>query len=103
MAKIEEKLKAIAKQFGAALVGIASRDRLDDAPPSGDVRYLMPSARSIISFVIPFKRKGIREFLAKSDCLSWNHDKKENICSLYTISDNLVGYLDDGGYYSESQ
>lgn len=100
MGNIEKQLKDIAIQSGAALVGIASRARLNDAPPSGDPGYLLPSAQSIISFAIPFKRNGIREFLTKSDCISWNQDKKENVCSLYTIGDHLVNHLDGLGFDS---
>jgi len=40
MGNLEEQLKNIAREQGAALVGIASRKRLADAPPSGDSGYL---------------------------------------------------------------
>jgi len=48
MGELEEQIKNIAREQGAALVGIASHKRFADAPPSGDSSYLLPSARSII-------------------------------------------------------
>ncbi len=90
MGELEEQIKNIAREQGAALVGIASHKRLADAPPSGDSSYLLPSARSIISFAIPFDRMKLRDFFSKKDWLSWNFDKKENTQNLYIISDHIV-------------
>jgi len=44
MGELEEQVKTIAREQGAALVGIASHKRLADAPPSGDPGYLLSSA-----------------------------------------------------------
>ena len=98
MGNLEEQLKNIAREQGAALVGIASRKRLADAPPSGDSGYLLPSARSIISFAIPFDHIKLRDFFSKKDWLSWNFDKKENTQNLYIISDHIVEFLKEKGF-----
>ena len=62
MGELEEQIKNIAREQGAALVGIASHKRLTDAPPSGDSGYLLSSAQSIISFAIPFDRMKLRDW-----------------------------------------
>jgi len=98
MGNIEKQIKTIAKEHGAALVGIAPSRRLADAPPSGDPGYLLPSTRSIISFAIPFNRKILRDFFTKKDWLSWNFDKKENTRRLYVISDHVVAFLRAKGF-----
>lgn len=98
MEDLENKIKTIARENGAALVGIASIKRLADAPPSGDPGYLLPSARSIISFAIPFDRKILRKFFNKEDWLSWNFDKKENTRRLYVVSDHVADYLKIKGF-----
>jgi epoxyqueuosine reductase QueG len=76
--RLENQIKTIARENGAALVGLASRERLSDAPPSGDPGYLLPIAQSVISFAIPYDRKALREFFSKTNWRSFNLDKKEN-------------------------
>jgi len=65
--ELSSQVKAIARENGAALVGITSKERLAGAPPSADPDYLLPSTRSVISFAIPLDRKVIRDYLSKRD------------------------------------
>ena len=98
MQGLENRLKTIATQNGAALVGIASRERLSDAPPSGDPEYLLPSAQSIISFAVPYDEAALEAFIRKKNWRSFNVDKKEKIRQLYVIGDCLVGLLRGEGF-----
>ncbi len=95
---METKIKAIARENGAALVGIASRERLNDAPPSADPDYLLPSTQSVISFAIPLDRRAIRDYLSKRDWLSRGTDQKLIYQKLYNISDRLVDLLKGRGF-----
>lgn len=99
---LEKQIKTIAKAHGAALVGFASRERLSDAPPSGDPGYLLPSARSIISFAVPLDRKALRDFFSKTDWRPYNLDKKVKTRCLYEIGDRLKGFLQDEGFDSHA-
>ena len=96
--ELSSQVKAIARENGAALVGITSRERLIGAPPSADPDYLLPSTRSVISFVIPLDRKVIRDFLSKKDWLAHGADYKRISRELYTIADSLVGFLKEKGF-----
>lgn len=58
----------------------------------------MPSARSSISFAIPFDRFKLRDFFSKKDWLSWNFDKKENTNNLYRVSDHIADFLKAKGF-----
>jgi epoxyqueuosine reductase QueG len=98
MKPLEKRIKAIAAENGAALVGLASRERLADAPPSGDPTYLLASAESIISFAIPYDRSALRDFFGKADWRPFNMDKKENTQRLYIIGDLLVDFLRRNGF-----
>ncbi len=58
--KLTREIKALARQFGAALVGVASIDRFDPLPPLYDraprghhPRDFVPDARSVISIAQP--------------------------------------------------
>ena len=50
-----EKLKQVALRSGADLVGVASMDRFEGAPPEMDPRYIFPDARAavVLGFRIP--------------------------------------------------
>ena len=98
MTILEDKIKQIARESGAVLVGIASRDRLADVPASGDPGYLLPSTRSIISFAVPFDRGGLRNFFGKKDWLAHCADKKSLHQQLYCVNDRLEEFLRTQGF-----
>jgi epoxyqueuosine reductase len=98
MSHLENKIKEIARENGAALIGIASKERLYASPPSGNPDYLLPSAQSIISFALPLDKKIIRDFISKKDWLSHNEERKQLAMSLYTIGDRLVDFLKCEGF-----
>ena len=95
---IEKEVKAIARDNGATLVGIASRERLADAPPSADPGYLLPATRSIASFAVPLDRKTIRDYLSKKEWLGHGNNQKSIYQKLYTISDRVSEFLKGKGY-----
>jgi epoxyqueuosine reductase QueG len=96
--ELSSQIKAIARENGAALVGIASRERLAEAPPSADPDYLLPSTRSIISLAIPLDRKIIRDYLSKRDWLAHGNDHKRIYRELYIITERLVDFLKGKGF-----
>ncbi len=79
-------------------MGITSRERLADAPPSADPRYVLPSAQSIIAFGIPYDQAALTEFFIKTSWRSLNRDKKTITRRLYVIGDRLVDALRREGY-----
>jgi len=93
MGQLEHKIKSIAKESGANLVGISSKQRLYDTPPSGNPDYLLPSTQSIISFAVTLDKKTIRDFISKKDWLSHCEERKQLARSLYGIADSLVYFL----------
>ncbi len=96
--ELSSQVKAIARESGAALVGIASRERLAEAPPSAHPDYLLPATRSVISFAIPLDRKIIRDYLDKKDWLAHGADHKRLYRELYTIAERLVDFLKEKGF-----
>ena len=96
--KLESEIKSIARENGAALVGIGSRERLAGAPPSVDPDYVLPSTRSVISIAIPLERRNIRDFLSKKEWLVHGADRKSIYQKLYTITDRLTDFLKEKGF-----
>jgi epoxyqueuosine reductase len=82
------------KSLGAVRVGFANLETLAGGPPSADLKYIMPEARSAVSFALPGNREFIRLFLAKKDNLS--HEKDHLTTALYSgeISEKVKDLLD---------
>jgi ferredoxin len=95
---LESQIKKIARDSGASLVGITSKQRLYDAPPSGNPDYLLPSVQSVVSFAVALDRKIIQGFISKKDWFSHCDERKQIAQKLYTISDNLVKFLKSQGF-----
>lgn len=93
MHTLENKIKQLALEAGAAVVGIASRERMSDVPNSGDPGYLLPSTRSIISFAIPLDKEMLRNYFQKRDWPSCGANQKQILQTLYGINDLLVRFL----------
>jgi epoxyqueuosine reductase QueG len=96
--QLEEQVKNIAKESGAAKFGIASKERLNDAPPSGNPDYLLPSTQSIISFAVILNNNIARDFIGKKDWQSHCEERKQLARSLYVIGDRLVDFLKNKGF-----
>ena len=99
--KLESQIKSIARENGAALVGIGSCERFAGAPPSADPAYVLPAARSVVSLAIPLDRKLIRDFLSKQSWLSHGADRKNIYQKLYRIADFLTDFLAKSGYQAK--
>ncbi len=64
---LAEKVKDFLSSQGAIAVGIATAETLKGGPPSVDLEYILPGARSAISFALPMDRDRIEAFLAKKE------------------------------------
>jgi epoxyqueuosine reductase len=57
MEKLTEELKEMALTLGAFKVGIATTETLAGGPPSADLTYVLPGAKSAVVFDIAFDQK----------------------------------------------
>jgi epoxyqueuosine reductase QueG len=64
-----KQLSDIAKKFlmvqGACAVGICTKETLAGGPPSTDLEYVLPGARSAVTFAVPMDQRKIERYLAK--------------------------------------
>jgi epoxyqueuosine reductase QueG len=61
---LEKEIVELLKGLGAVRVGFANLETLAGSPPSADLTYIMPEARSAVSFALPLNREFLRRFLA---------------------------------------
>jgi ferredoxin len=95
---LETRIKSLAMSLGANLVGITTTDILADGPPSADPRYLLPSAKSAISFALALERDIVQDFISKKSWRPHCDNRKAIARALYTIGDSLVDQLRSKGY-----
>ena len=98
----KETLTRIIKQLvmhsGAVAVGIATKETLKGGPPSTDLSYVFPEAKSAVVFALPLDQVAIERFLKKEDMASANIDNRRvnNMASglAFEVSEflNMKGY-----------
>ena len=100
MDSIETRMKSLALNRGANLVGITTTKALADGPPSADPRYLLPSANSVVSFAVSLDRDLAKDFISKKKWRPHCDNRKAIAQKLYKIGDALAGQLRSEGHES---
>lgn len=95
---LEKYLKSIVFSHKGILAGITNLQQLSPAPPSGDPRFLVPEAKSVISFAVALDEELIQGYLRKELWVQHGDDRKEAVQRLYAIGNALVGELNAGGF-----
>jgi len=98
---LSEQLKGIARSYGGARVGITTRQTLTGGPPSADLTYILPEARSAITFALPLNKECIRPFLAKEDRLSHERDNLQVNMVATGLASHLAKHLEQRGFPSQ--
>jgi len=98
MSGMKEEIISIAKEMGIDKIGFTTRERLEDAPPSGDLGYALPSARSAISLCVAYDRSAIRPWLSKQDFWTLDHHRKWSYAKLKWVARRIQDVLEGRGY-----
>lgn len=69
MEKLTEELKEMALTLGAFKVGIATTETLAGGPPSADLTYVLPGAKSAVVFALAFDQNLIEPYIGSYDPL----------------------------------
>jgi len=95
---LNEKITAFLTERGAVKVGFAAREDLGGGPPSADLEYTLPGARSAVSFALPFDREKIRAFLGKEDRRPHEEDNLVTNMRATSLSWELAEMLHGEGF-----
>ena len=99
-----DQLSRMAMDFaisnGAVLAGIATVESLAGGPPSTDLTYVLPGAKSAVTFAVPLDQELIELYLGKKDRISHEKDnvRANTVCS--GISLDLSKFLQQKGFVS---
>lgn len=100
-ATLESEIEEFLRQQGAIKVGFATLKTLAGGPPSTDITYVLPEARSAISFALPFDKKKIRDYLAKKDFASHEKDRYDLNVKGAQVARELTLWLQEKGFIAE--
>ncbi|MCP3985291.1 MAG: hypothetical protein GY723_12950, partial [bacterium] len=63
-AKLTEFAKTFLTEIGACEVGVCTTETLAGGPPSTDLEYVLPGAKSAVSFAVQMDQEKIERYLA---------------------------------------
>jgi epoxyqueuosine reductase len=98
ISSLKDAIVTLAGERGIDKVGFTSRERLRDAPPSGDLAYVLPNARSAISLAVSLDKAAIRAYLGKEDQMAHVTDHKLSYIKLEEAGKAIEALLRDRGY-----
>lgn len=100
MDKLTKRVKDLVLAYGASAVGIVTKEMLEGGPPSADISYVLPKARSAISFCIPLDPANIDDWFAKKSQTTHFKDNIQKNAIASGISLELANYLNQKGFPS---
>lgn len=83
---------------GACAAGIATEETLKGGPPSTDLTYVMPEAKSAVVYAIPLNQKFIPDYLGKVDRMAFetNYERTNSISSGVAVK--LSNFMSQKGF-----
>ena len=103
MEKMTSRIKELARDLGATAVGIATTETLAGGPPSVELSYVLPGAKSAVSFLVPLNQSYIEPYLQKRDRHSHATDNVRTNTLASGISFEIASYLTQKGHPSVGQ
>jgi len=98
--QLSNLVKNIAIGSEAVAAGIATNETLSGGPPSTDLTYVLPEARSAIVFAVPLDQDAIESFLKKEDMAAANNDNRRKNVLASGIALTLSDFLEMKGFKS---
>lgn len=101
MSELENEIRQFLTDRGAIRVGFATRETMAGGPPSSDLTYVLPEARSAISFALPLDPEKTRATLAKESHNAFEKNNIEVNMNATALSVELANWLTEKGYQAK--
>ncbi len=85
---------------GACAAGISTVETLAGGPPSTDLEYVLPGAKSAVTFALPLDDEKIERYLSKQDHAGHQDDNVQTNLRASGLAVLLATYLDQHGHPS---
>ncbi|NVM46591.1 MAG: epoxyqueuosine reductase [Candidatus Lokiarchaeota archaeon] len=94
---LEDQIKQLALEEGAALIGICSAESIKDKEFS-DPNFLLPGAKSVISIAINFDDEKVSKYLSKEEYLPLCHEEGYTTKNLKRVAEKIKIFLVEKGF-----
>jgi len=101
--ELTEALKKMALALGAFKVGIATTETLSGGPPSADLTYVLPEAKSAVCFALAFDQNLVDPYFRKEDHESLEITKVRTTTLANGIALEMADFLQQSGYKAVPQ
>ena len=101
--ELTEALKKMALALGAFKVGIATTETLSGGPPSADLTYVLPEAKSAVCFALAFDQNLVDPYFRKEDHESLETTKVRTTTLANGIALEMADFLQQSGYKAVPQ
>jgi epoxyqueuosine reductase len=95
---IEAEVKLLALRQGAIRAGIACRESFAEAPPSADMGYVAPWAKTVVSFALPLGTEWIQDYFNKVTRMAFKKVVFDFYSKSYQVGSAIEAYLQNAGY-----
>jgi epoxyqueuosine reductase QueG len=95
----EAAIKFLTAQ-GACAVGVCTKETLAGGPPSTDLEYVLPEAKSAVSFAVPMDQGKIERYLAKENHADHQQDNIHTNTFVTGLAVGLAEYWNQRGIIS---
>ncbi len=99
LTKLKEKVRQLAIDSGAALVGIGSQERLKEAPSSADMSYSLPESRSCIIWAYPNSIDALEGFFSKKDRMGVKYLKHFAYSTAWKAAEKIAKFIEENSEY----
>ncbi|MBW2242943.1 MAG: hypothetical protein JRH01_13245 [Deltaproteobacteria bacterium] len=97
MMALEKRIEQLLFEHGATTVGFATTETLAGGPPSTDLEYVLPGARSAVCFTMPMDLDNVRPYLGKETPVP-EQEPNELYVVIDKISQEVADLLIEGGH-----
>ncbi|MHA2087902.1 MAG: hypothetical protein ACW972_06480 [Promethearchaeota archaeon] len=100
---LNDEVEKIFLEQGAVSVGFATKETLEGGPPTTDMTYILPEAKTAICFAVPLDKSKIKPYLAKTlPRARMNHviDNGDAYLKAYKFAKVTADFLEEKGYKS---
>ena len=99
LSELKEGVKQIALDASAKIVGIGTRERLAEAPPSGDMEYLLPGAQSCIIWAEPIPMDVLKNWLSKKERWSYRANLRNSYKTSWRVATEISKFIKKNSKY----
>ena len=100
MDELTATVREMPECLGAIATGVVTVDMLEGGPPSADLAYVLPTAKSALCFALPLDQHAIELYLRKEDHDSYDLDNVRTNTLASGIALEVASFIEQQGFAS---